>query len=32
MAFSLIVATPAVILFAVAQRHMVSGLMSGFSK
>jgi ABC-type glycerol-3-phosphate transport system permease component len=26
------VATPAVILFAVAQRHMVSGLMSGFSK
>lgn len=32
MAFSLIVATPAVILFAVAQRHMVSGLMSGFGK
>jgi ABC-type glycerol-3-phosphate transport system permease component len=32
MAFSLIVATPAVILFAVAQRHMVSGLMAGFSK
>jgi ABC-type glycerol-3-phosphate transport system permease component len=26
------VATPAVILFAVAQRHMMSGLMSGFSK
>jgi ABC-type glycerol-3-phosphate transport system permease component len=32
MAFSLIVATPAVILFAVAQRHIVSGLMSGFTK
>ena len=32
MAFSLIVATPAVILFAIAQRHIVTGLMSGFSK
>jgi multiple sugar transport system permease protein len=32
MAFSMIVATPAVILFALAQRHIVSGLMSGFSK
>lgn len=32
MAFSVMVAIPAVILFAVAQRNMISGLMSGFSK
>ncbi len=32
MAFSMIVAIPAIILFSVAQRNMVSGLMSGFAK
>jgi ABC-type glycerol-3-phosphate transport system permease component len=32
MAFSVLVAIPAIILFAVAQRGMISGLMSGFSK
>jgi multiple sugar transport system permease protein len=32
MAFSLIVATPAVILFAIAQRQMVAGLMAGFGR
>lgn len=32
MAFSVIVAIPAVILFAFAQRGIVSGMMSGFSK
>ena len=32
MAFSMIVAIPAVILFSFAQRNMVSGLMAGFSK
>jgi ABC-type glycerol-3-phosphate transport system permease component len=32
MAFSVIVAIPAVILFAVVQRNMVTGLMSGFTK
>jgi len=32
MAFSVIVAIPAIILFAVAQRGIVSGLMSGFTK
>jgi ABC-type glycerol-3-phosphate transport system permease component len=32
MAFSVLVAIPAVILFALAQRNMISGLMSGFSK
>jgi ABC-type glycerol-3-phosphate transport system permease component len=32
MAFSVIVAIPAIILFAIAQRGIVSGLMSGFTK
>jgi ABC-type glycerol-3-phosphate transport system permease component len=32
MAFSVLVVIPSVILFAIAQRHMISGLMSGFSK
>lgn len=32
MAFSMLVAVPAVILFAIAQRSMVTGLMSGFTK
>jgi ABC-type glycerol-3-phosphate transport system permease component len=32
MAFSVIVAIPAVILFALVQRNMVTGLMSGFTK
>jgi ABC-type glycerol-3-phosphate transport system permease component len=32
MAFSVLVVIPSVILFAFAQRHMISGLMSGFSK
>ena len=32
MAFSVLVAIPAIILFAIAQRGMISGLMSGFSK
>jgi ABC-type glycerol-3-phosphate transport system permease component len=32
MAFSVIVAIPAVILFAIVQRNMVTGLMSGFTK
>jgi ABC-type glycerol-3-phosphate transport system permease component len=32
MAFSVLVAIPAVILFAFAQRSMISGLMSGFTK
>jgi multiple sugar transport system permease protein len=32
MAFSVLVAIPAIILFAIAQRNMISGLMSGFSK
>jgi ABC-type glycerol-3-phosphate transport system permease component len=32
MAFSVMVAIPAIILFAVAQRNMISGLMSGFTK
>jgi ABC-type glycerol-3-phosphate transport system permease component len=32
MAFSVLVAVPAVILFAIAQRRMVTGLMSGFTK
>ncbi len=32
MAFSVMVVVPAVILFGFAQRHMISGLMSGFSK
>jgi len=32
MAFSMIVAVPAIFLFSFAQRNMVSGLMSGFSK
>jgi ABC-type glycerol-3-phosphate transport system permease component len=32
MAFSVIVATPAVILFALVQRNIISGLMSGFTK
>jgi ABC-type maltose transport system permease subunit len=32
MAFSIIVATPAVILFALVQRNIISGLMSGFTK
>jgi len=32
MAFSMIVAVPAIILFSFAQRNMVSGLMAGFSK
>ena len=32
MAFSMIVAVPAIILFSFAQRNMVSGLMSGFGK
>jgi len=32
MAFSVIVAVPAIILFSFAQRSMVSGLMAGFSK
>jgi ABC-type glycerol-3-phosphate transport system permease component len=32
MAFSVLVAIPAIILFTVAQRNMISGLMSGFSK
>jgi len=32
MAFSVIVAVPAIILFSFTQRNMVSGLMAGFSK
>lgn len=32
MAFSVLVAIPAVILFAIAQRRMISGLMSGFTR
>jgi multiple sugar transport system permease protein len=32
MAFSVLVVIPSVILFAIAQRNMISGLMSGFSK
>ena len=32
MAFSVMVAIPAIILFAIVQRNMISGLMSGFSK
>jgi ABC-type glycerol-3-phosphate transport system permease component len=32
MAFSMIVATPAIILYALVQRHIISGLMSGFTK
>jgi ABC-type glycerol-3-phosphate transport system permease component len=32
MAFSVIVAIPAVILFAIAQRGIVSGMMSGFTR
>jgi ABC-type glycerol-3-phosphate transport system permease component len=32
MAFSVLVAIPAIILFAIVQRNMISGLMSGFSK
>jgi ABC-type glycerol-3-phosphate transport system permease component len=32
MAFSMLVAVPAVIMFAIAQRRMVTGLMSGFTK
>jgi ABC-type glycerol-3-phosphate transport system permease component len=32
MAFSVLVAIPAIILFAIAQRGMVSGLMAGFTK
>jgi ABC-type glycerol-3-phosphate transport system permease component len=32
MAFSVIVAIPAVILFAIVQRNIISGLMSGFTK
>jgi ABC-type glycerol-3-phosphate transport system permease component len=32
MAFSVLVAIPAVILFAMVQRNMITGLMSGFSK
>jgi ABC-type glycerol-3-phosphate transport system permease component len=32
MAFSVLVALPAIVLFTVVQRNMVSGLMSGFSK
>ncbi|MDI7276430.1 MAG: carbohydrate ABC transporter permease, partial [Anaerolineae bacterium] len=32
MAFSVIVAVPAVILFSFAQRNMVTGLMAGFTK
>jgi len=32
MAFSVLVALPAIILFGIAQRNMISGLMSGFSK
>lgn len=32
MAFSVLVSVPALILFAFAQRRMISGLMSGFSK
>ena len=32
MAFSVMVAVPAIILFAIVQRNMISGLMSGFSK
>ena len=32
MAFSVLVAIPAIMLFAIAQRGMISGLMSGFSK
>jgi len=32
MAFSVLVAIPAIILFGIAQRNMISGLMSGFSK
>jgi ABC-type glycerol-3-phosphate transport system permease component len=32
MAFSMIVAAPAIILFSFAQRNMVSGLMAGFGK
>ncbi len=32
MAFSVLVAIPAILLFAAAQRHLISGLMSGFSR
>jgi ABC-type glycerol-3-phosphate transport system permease component len=32
MAFSVLVALPAILLFGFAQRNMISGLMSGFSK
>ena len=32
MAFSVMVAIPAIILFAIVQRNMITGLMSGFSK
>jgi ABC-type glycerol-3-phosphate transport system permease component len=32
MAFSVLVALPAIVLFTIVQRNMVSGLMSGFSK
>ncbi|MBE0410515.1 MAG: carbohydrate ABC transporter permease [Anaerolineales bacterium] len=32
MAFSVIVAIPAIILFSLAQRNMITGLMSGFTK
>ncbi len=32
MAFSVMVAIPAIILFAIVQRNMISGLMSGFGK
>lgn len=32
MAFSMIVAVPAIIMFTLAQRNMISGLMSGFTK
>jgi alpha/beta hydrolase fold len=32
MPFSVLVALPAIILFAIVQRNMISGLMSGFSK
>jgi ABC-type glycerol-3-phosphate transport system permease component len=32
MAFSVIVAIPAVILFAIAQRGIVNGIMSGFTR
>jgi ABC-type glycerol-3-phosphate transport system permease component len=32
MAFSVIVSLPAVILFAIVQRNIITGLMSGFTK